>query len=443
MEKNMEFTAVCEEYSFEGDGTVHQQGMVFFVPGLIKGEKALLSVTSVKKTYGYARIVEIIEPSVHRVKENCSAYRLCGGCQLLHMDIEEQHRFKEEKVKECFARNAKMDVNPLPILFSAVTEGYRNKVQVPVQVIDHKVQMGFYQNHSNTIVETDNCLVQSELSNSIVHNMRQWLQELGCGSAFRHVLIKHAQNSNQLMIVMIVREYPFRNADRLKEKILAAYPDIQSLSAVINRRSDNVILDGQDVLIAGTPYIQEQLLDCTFEISARSFFQINASATALLYQTVLDYAKDETPQVLIDLYCGTGTIGILAAKQSKKVYGIEIVPDAVKDARRNAEINHIENAEFFTADASKGAQRILASHIHAGTVVVDPPRKGCSKDTLDAILKISPNKLIYVSCNPATLARDCAYMNENGYSIQTIQPVDMFPGTVHVETVVLMSRVKD
>ena len=222
----------------------------------------------------------------------------------------------------------------------------------------------------------------------------------------------------------------------MKEK----YPNITSLSCIINRREDNVILDGEEVLIAGKPYIEEELLGCKFRISARSFFQINPYATRVLYSTALEYAQLTGKETLLDLYCGTGTMGIIGAKKAKEVYGIEIVADAIRDAKINAEANDIHNIHFMNADASKGAEELIASNIKIDAMIVDPPRKGCSKETLDAIFKIAPERFVYVSCDPATLARDVKIIMDHGYQLEKVQPCDMFPQTVHVETVVLLTK---
>jgi 23S rRNA (uracil1939-C5)-methyltransferase len=445
MEKNETFTGICQGYSFEGAGVVRADGMVVFVPGLLDGEEAEIGITAVRKNMAYGRIVNVLKKSAHRVEPACSVYRLCGGCQLLHMDYPEQARFKEEKVEACFRTNAGMALKPDPILHGQLRQGYRNKVQVPVQVTGSgKVLMGFYQNHTNKIIEFDRCLVQTDLSNAVVASCRTWLEELHCADSFRYVLIKHAHRSHQLMVVLVVRRYPFNNAKELVRRIRETYPAVKSLIAFVSDKEDNVILDrgGKEILLAGQPYIEETLLDHTFRISARSFYQVNPDATGILYQTALAFAGIQKTDTVIDLYCGTGTIGILAAGQAKKVYGIEIVADAVKDARINAGINHVSNIDFITADALQGALRLEKSKIKADVVIVDPPRKGCGKQVLDAIERISPKRLVYVSCDPATLARDCAYLAQEGWQVQKCQPVDMFPGTIHVETVVLMSRVE-
>ena len=360
----------------------------------------------------------------------------------MHMDYEEQKRFKENKVKGVFWQNAKMDITPLPIITGGHMLAYRNKVQVPVQFDGRNVKMGFYRNRTNEIVEFDHCMVQTECSNEIVSVFKQHLIKNKCASVFRHVLIKHAHRTDQVMVCMIVREYPFRNYERLVEELVKTFPNIRSVTCIVNRREDNVILDGKETVLYGDSYIEETLLGCTFRISARSFYQINPYATELLYSKAIEYAGLSGKETVIDLYCGTGTIGILCAKNAKKVYGIEIVDEAIEDARVNAEINHVDNIEFFTADAKQGARRLLNNKIKADVVIVDPPRKGCSKETLDAIVTIRPEKLVYVSCDPSTLARDCVYLKEKGYTAGQIQPVDLFPNTNHVETVVLMSRVE-
>ncbi|NCB34230.1 MAG: 23S rRNA (uracil(1939)-C(5))-methyltransferase RlmD, partial [Erysipelotrichia bacterium] len=311
MEKNQTFTGTAEGYTYDGEGVVKTGGLVFFVPGLLAGEEAELSVTAMKKSYGYARIVRIIKPSVHRAEPQCSAYRLCGGCSLLHMDHEEQMQFKQDKVKGCFRQNADMDLDIMPVMYASVQEHYRDKVQVPVQVNNGQVEMGFYQNHTNRIIPYDSCLVQTDLSNQIISSMKLWMQQLGCANVFRHVLIKHAENTDQAMVCMIVRQYPFQGSEKLVNLLKDTYPRIRSILAVVNRRSDNVILDGKEELLYGNPFIEETLLGCTFRISVRSFYQINPFATEILYSKALEKAQLSGRETVIDLYCGTGTIGIL------------------------------------------------------------------------------------------------------------------------------------
>lgn len=440
MEKNETFIGTCEAYTYDGLGVVHHNDFVFFVPRLIAGETAELSITKLKKRFGYARIVRLVEASEHRQEDICSVQKLCGGCQLLHMDYAEQKQFKEDKVKGCFRMNANMEIEPLPILTTEHLYHYRNKVQVPVQYNQKEVHMGFYKTHSNDIVDYDVCQVQTSLSNELTLSIKQWLNQFHAASQVRHVLVKHAHKTDQVMVCLVVRHTKFAGLNEIVERIIDAYPQVKSIVTIENRRSDNVILDGKETIVYGEATIEEELLDCRFAISAKSFYQINPYATELLYKTVIEYAELTGDQVLVDLYCGTGTIGIFAAKHCKKVYGIEIVKEAIEDAKNNAKRNNVSNIEFFVGDAGKGAQDLLRNNIKPDVVVVDPPRKGCDKNTLDAILKMHPKKLVYVSCDPATLARDCAYLIDNNYHIKKVQPCDMFPNTVHCEVVVSMSR---
>ena len=435
MQKNDTYIARCTGYTEDGAGGVRIDGFVIFVKGLMINEEAEIGITALKKNHGYGRIVRLTDPSPDRIEPQCSVFRPCGGCQLQHMNDSAQRFFKEEKVRNCFRANAGMEPEILPIIRTEPYYHYRNKVQVPVQFNKGEVEMGFYQNHTNRIINYDTCNVQSELSDRITVFLKEQFRKYGCAANIRHVLIKHAHVSNQVMIALIVRKHPFDHEKELTEKTVRKFPEVRSMIAIENRREDNVILDGREYVLYGDAYIEEELLDCRFRISARSFFQINPYATRLLYAKALEYAGLSGRETVIDLYCGTGTIGILASKHAKKVYGIEIVADAVKDAKVNARINDADNIAFLNMDASNGAQAVLRSKIKADAVIVDPPRKGCSKDTLDAIIRIAPKRLVYVSCDPSTLARDVRILCDSGFSLEKVQPVDMFPQTVHVETV--------
>ena len=442
MKKNETFTATADGYTFEGQGVVHHAGMAFFVPRLIPGETAELSVTALKKNYGYARIVRLLDPSPERREPVCPVYRPCGGCQLMHMSYEEQLRFKQNKVRECFRKNAGMEVEPLPVLSVPPQFNYRNKVQVPAGIRNGRVVTGFYRNHTNEIVPYDACAAQSSLSNEIVAFLRTVLEDSGEVKEVRWIMVKHAHRTGQVMVCFIVRHDVFSNHTDTVEKLVAAFPQIRSVSLIVNNREDNVILSAPEKILYGDAFIEEKLMDCTFRISAQSFYQVNPYATEVLYGTALEYADLQPDKVLVDLYCGTGTIGLLCARKVKKVYGIEIVPDAVRDARVNAEINGINNIEFLTADANKGARILIQNRIRPDVIIVDPPRKGCSRDTLDAIAMMAPERLVYVSCDPATLARDVRIMQDKGYELKQVQPVDMFPNTLHIETVCLLYHQK-
>lgn len=441
MEKNEVYKAVCTGYTEDGLGVTRINGAVIFVPNLIAGEEAEIGITKMKNSYGYGRVVKLLKSSEHRLEPMCPIARPCGGCQLQHMDSVAQKEFKEDKVRGCFEKNAGIHADILPIITTDHVWNYRNKVQIPVQVNNGNVQMGFYQNHTNRIVETDTCYCETERSNEIGRFLKSEIERLGCAKQFRHVLIKHAHLTGEIMTTFIVRNWPFPKSDILVGRLKDNFSDIVSINAIINRNENNVILDGKEINVFGRSYIEEELLGCRFRISSKSFYQINPYATAKLYSKAVEFAELTGKETLIDLYCGTGTIGMIASKHAKRVYGIEIVPQAIEDAKINAEVNHIDNIQFINADALKGAQMLLRSKIKPDVVIVDPPRKGCSSDTLAAIVKMSPERLVYVSCDPATLARDVRILSDNGYELKLVQPVDLFPQTVHVETVVLMSKV--
>ncbi|MCF0109704.1 MAG: 23S rRNA (uracil(1939)-C(5))-methyltransferase RlmD [Erysipelotrichaceae bacterium] len=435
MRKNERFTGTCTGYTNEGLGVVKHEGEVFFVPHLLKGETADIVCTLAKKNFAYGRVLNIIDKSKHRTEAKCSCYRQCGGCQLQYMDITEQQAFKTDKVRQCFRSIAHMEPDINDCLMGEPYR-YRNKVQVPVQV-DGTIRMGFYKNRSNEIVEFEDCLVQSELSNQIIQYLKKTLPVIEA-MKLRHILIKHAHNSGQMMVVFITRQ-PLHFEDEYLNRFKEHYPMIRTIIENINDRNDNVILGEEEKVLLGDGIIEEQLLDCTFTISSKSFYQINPAQTAVLYSTALEKAQLNKDDILIDLYCGTGTIGILASKYVKEVIGIEIVAEAIIDAGHNAKANGRDNISFICADAGKGAEQLIERDIRPSVVIVDPPRKGLDKTAIEAIRTMNPDRVVYVSCDPSTLARDVALLKDN-YEIKEVQPVDMFPMTSHVETVVLLTK---
>lgn len=443
MEKNQVFQVEAIGYGEDGYAICKYDGFTLFVPGLILGEVANVAITKLQKHYGYARIVEILQPSKHRISPKCSVYKQCGGCHLQHMDAFAMGQMKEIRINDCFKNIAQMDVEINPIIQHEPLWNYRNKVLVPVQLDQGIVKMGFYYPRTNRIVEFSYCDVQSEQSNQIVQTIKKHLERYKGANQIRHVLIKHAQHSGQIMVGLVVRHYPFQNSEKLVETLVSQFKEIQSIVAIVNHRLDNVILDGKEILIYGKNYIVEQLLDCQFRISAQSFFQVNPFTTKDLYQTAISYANLSPSDVLVDMYCGTGTMGIIAAKHCKKVYGIEIVEKAIIDAKKNARMNGVENVEFICGDALYGAKRLIESRIKVDAMLIDPPRKGCTKDTLDAIIRIHPIRLVYVSCDPATLARDVRILVDEGYQIEQVQPFDLICQTSHVETIVLLVKTKE
>jgi len=437
MKKNDELIAKCLATTFDGQGIVKNEDYTIFVRDLLANEEAKIKIIKVKKHIAFAIVLELITKSSKRVDNFCSIGSKCGGCSYAHIAYSEQLVLKQQRVQDCFKKIAKMEDLPIqPILASPKITRYRNKVQVPTR----NNLMGFYRKHSNDIVEFDDCMVQSELSNQILKTIKKLLVETKQLDVCKHILIKHAAISNEIMVVLIIRENTLKDLDKISNKLISLYPEIKSIVLNINKRQDNVILGEHEKIIYGDGYIYEQLKDLKFRISSKSFYQINSYQTENLYNMALDYAQVTNNDIVVDMYCGTGTIGIFMAQKAKKVIGIEIVEEAVKDARYNAKLNQIENIEFICEDASVAIKKIANQKIDV--VVVDPPRKGLNNEGIKTIVAIEPKRIVYVSCDVATLARDVALFSSLNYQVEKIQPVDMFPYTNHVETVVLMSRVK-
>lgn len=439
MNKNDHFVGTCTGYNVEGLGVVRHEGLVFFVKNMLVGEEGEIVITSLKKNYGFGKCLNLLNISKHRVEPKCTINNHCGGCQLQHMDRYEQKSFKVQKVKDCFKSIGKISCEVNDILDMDNPYRYRNKVQVPIQKVNGETKIGFYRNHTHEIIEFDDCLVQTEYSNEIIEYCKCLFDELNCSGVFRHVLIKHAHCTNQVMVVVVVKEYPFKDADYFINKLLEKFEFIESVIVNINNNNDNVILSNKEIVVAKKPMIQEKLHDLIFNISSQSFYQINPEQTRVLYDKAIEYAKLNGSETVVDLYCGTGTIGLFAALKAKKVIGIEIVSMAIEDAKENAKINNISNIEFICADAKEGAKQLLQRNEKIDVVIVDPPRKGCDLNTLASINEMNPERIVYVSCDPSTLARDVQILMGFGYELNKVQPVDMFPMTHHVETCVLLS----
>lgn len=440
MKKNDKFIARCIGYNKEGMGIVRHDNFVIFVPGLINGELAEILVLKVLRTYGFGKVEKIIEVSEHRIEPKCSVYKKCGGCHLQHMDRNEQAAFKKQLVKDCFYNIAHMDVELEDVIDMDCPYRYRNKVQVPFKEENGKVNAGFYRQHSNSIIEFEDCLVQTTTSNKLVKFIRNEVEKLEVGSFFRHTLIKHAHNTNEIMVVLVTTRYPFPKMELLADAIVNNFDEVVSVIVNVNDKDTNVVLGEKEYVLAKGDLIKEELSGMYFNISSKSFYQINPIQTKKLYDKAIELANITKDDNVIDLYCGTGTIGLLASHKAKKVIGIEIVPSAIDDAKVNAKNNGVNNIEFICADAKKGAQMLIERGEKVDVVIVDPPRKGCDQKTIDAINVFHPRRLVYVSCDPATLARDVERLGVYGYQPQVIQPVDMFPLTAHVETVVQLFR---
>lgn len=441
MKKNETFTAVCENYTYDGMGVVRLDGFPFFVKGLMQGEKAFLVVTKVKKTYGYARVVELLDESLQRVTPSCPLAKRCGGCQLQHMSYEEQLTFKQHKVQEVMKRIGHLDLEVLPVKGMDTPFFYRNKAQIPFRLESDGLHCGFYRINSNDIIDMDVCAIQSTAINAVYADVRKLLeQDEKTASLMRHVLIKHAFATKEMMVVFITRKNDAAKLKKIGEQLIRLHPNIKSVIMNINERKDNVILGDQETVLCGKEYITDQMETFSFHISSRSFYQVNPVQTKVLYETALKACQLHGDETVLDLYCGVGTISMFLARHAKKVIGIEIVGPAIVNAKENARRNNITNVEFICSDAADYAKKVVDNKIKLDVVCVDPPRKGCAASVLENIVQMSPKRIVYVSCDAATLARDLHILEGLGYKTQMVQPVDMFPQTYSVETVVLLSK---
>lgn len=439
MKKNDQFIGKCESYTYEGLGVVKYENTPVFVKNMLLNETGEIIITKVLKNYAFGRMLNMIEKSSERVQPKCSLSKQCGGCQLQHMSFNEQKAFKKQRVQDCITRIGKIDLEVEDIISMENPYHYRNKGQIPVGIKDDKVVTGFYRIHSNDIIDMNECLIQHDSINDIVQETKKLLQKYQNGEYFRHLLIKVGFVTQQIMIVFIVKDKKIPHLDEMIQ-ILSKNEHVKSIILNINQRNDNVILGEEEIVLYGKKTIQDQLHDLTFNISSKSFFQVNPIQTLNLYDLAVEYAKLSGKETVLDLYCGIGTISLFMAQKAKHVIGIEIVEDAIKDAKVNAQINGIENTEFYCSDAGTFAKKLVQENLKPDVISIDPPRKGCDQITLDSIIQMDPKRIVYISCDPSTLARDLNYLTQYQYEVQKVTPVDMFPHSYHVETVVLMSK---
>ncbi|MBR5421004.1 MAG: 23S rRNA (uracil(1939)-C(5))-methyltransferase RlmD [Lachnospiraceae bacterium] len=451
----------------EGEGIGKLDGFPFFVKGALAGDVIEAGITKLKKTYGYARILRILTPSPDRVEPACPAFGRCGGCQLMHLSYEAQLRYKEKKVRDVLRRIGGLDEKLLeqahrPILAADETMRYRNKAQYPFgSDRDGNTVFGFYATHSHRIVPCEDCLLGADESRPVLSAVRKWMEEYAIApydeekgtGLLRHVLIRKSHTKGQLMVCLVIND---TSLPREKELVsgLAGIPGMHSISYSVNMEQTNVIMGESSCTLWGEERITDglrcsvqkgdEVSEDTIEyaISPLSFYQVNPLQTEKLYATALEYAGLTGNEVVWDLYCGIGTISLFMAKKAGKVYGVEIVPQAIEDARKNAVHNGIENAEFHCGAAEELAPELLL-RARPDVVVVDPPRKGLDSACLETILSAAPQRIVYVSCDPATLARDLHRFTEGGYHLEKYRACDMFPQTSHVEVAALLERVSN
>lgn len=434
MKRNEVFQAECLDLSDKGYGVCRHNGEVVFVPDLLPGEQAEVKIIFPSSRFSIGKVIRRMSDSDERITPVCPVAGQCGGCMLQHMDYEAEKKAKTAWMKKLFK-----DVEVKDIL-GAAKEGqdlhYRNKAQFPVQVKNGEILTGFYRPNSNSIVNTDHCDIQSEKINQVYKFIKEHLT-IRQAEVLRHIFIRASEKTGQVQVVFVGRANRFKRLARLS---VEEFPEIASIVYCENKREDNVILTNHAEVLYGQPWILEECMGNEIELDFRSFFQVNPKMMEKLYQRALDAAEIQDTDTVIDLYSGTGTIGLAAAKRAKKVVGVEIVSEAVENARRNAERNGIENAEFLCMDATDFARDFKEAGRHADVVIVDPPRKGLSEQGINDIIAIDPGRLVYVSCGPQTLRRDLERFERGGWKARWIQPVDMFSRTPNVECVALLEK---
>ena len=448
--KNNTVILRIEDMSQDGLGIGKAEGYALFVKDTVIGDLAKVKILKTKKNYGFARLEELLEASDKRTEPKCPLARPCGGCQLQMMKYEEQLRWKEQKVRSDLQRLGGFQEIPMePIQGMENPFRYRNKAQFPIGYDrEGKLVAGFYAGRTHTIIPADDCLLGSESNRRILERILDWMGRYGIAAyredtgkgLVRHALIRSGFATGEIMVCLVINGKQFPRGKELTES-LTQIPGMTSITFSSNTRRDNVILGDSYEVLWGQDYITDSIGEIRYQISPLSFYQVNPVQTRRLYRQALEYAGLTGKETVYDLYCGIGTISLFLAQRAGKVFGVEIVPQAVEDARANARLNGITNAEFFAGRAEEIVPRQYREQgIRADVVVVDPPRKGCGEELLETMTAMAPEKIVYVSCDPATLARDLKYLCARGYELKKVRAFDQFPQTVHVETVVLLSK---
>lgn len=442
--KNDYIDVVFEDLTHDGAGVAKVEGYPLFVPNGLPGEKAKVKVIKVNKSYGIGRLIELYERSPYRVNIPDSEKTKYGGCQLEHISYEGQLKYKENQVRQVLTRIGKLeDVTVHPILGMDNPLSYRNKAQVPVGEKDGKLVAGFFKQRSHEIVDMDESVIQLPEVNEAIQTAKEICSRLGIPAyneethkgVLRHIMARYGKQTGELMVVLITRTPEIPHKKELIDEITARLPEVKSIVHNVNSKRTNVILGEKTNLLWGSEVIYDYIGDVKFAISALSFYQVNPVQTKVLYDKALEYADLNGEESVIDAYCGIGTISLFLAQKARKVFGVEVVPEAIEDARRNAALNGMTNAEFAVGEAEVVIPKWYKEGNKADVLVVDPPRKGCDEALLRTIIEMQPKKVVYVSCNPATLARDLRILEDGGYKTLEVQPVDMFPMTTHVECV--------
>lgn len=450
LQKNQSYATEITDLTVEGNGVCHIQGMTVFVPHTAPGDQVRVKIVKVCKQYAFGIIEEMEMPASCRIESDCP-YPACGGCTFRHISYAAELQWKEKLVQDAFHRIGKLHPEFLPIVGGGQRSHYRNKAQYPVAVgADGKPVCGFYAKRSHRVIPVRDCQLQPVLFQQVLDVILQYVaeksisvyqEETGTG-ILRHIYLRQGWHTGELMVCLVVRKPIERQLKGLIERLTAAFPQVKSIVMNCNPARTNVILGEKNVLLWGSETITDILCGNRIFLSPHAFYQVNTEQAERLYGIAKEFAALQGTERLLDLYCGAGTIGLSMADAAASVLGVEIVPQAVENAKENARQSGISNAEFLCGDAGTVAQKLEQEQLQPDVIVVDPPRKGCDQNALDAMAKMHPERIVMISCHPATAARDCAVLQEMGYAVQKVQPVDLFPGTGHVECVVLLSQQK-
>ncbi|WP_102399055.1 23S rRNA (uracil(1939)-C(5))-methyltransferase RlmD [Haloimpatiens massiliensis] len=450
VKKNEEYIIDISGMGYDGEGIGKVENFTVFIPGAIEGENAKVKILSVKKNYGYGKLMEIIKPSEKRVAPVCPSFGKCGGCGIQHLDYSYQLQIKRKRVEDALERIGKLErITVHNTIGMDNPYDYRNKVQLPVgEDKNGNIVVGFYAPRSHNIIDIDTCFIQEEVSYKVVQLIKVWMNKYHIkpyneekhNGLVRHIMVRKGFKTREVMVVIVTNGDKLPNKDELIKSIVDNIEGIHSIIQNVNSKRTNVILGSKCKTLWGQEHITDYIEKFKFNISPLSFFQVNPGQTEVLYRKALEYADLKGDEVVFDAYCGTGTISLFLSQKSKRVYGVEIIKEAIENARENSKVNNINNAEFIVGKSEEEIPKLISKGIIPDVVVVDPPRKGCEKTLVESICKSNPKKVVYVSCDPGTLARDLAIFHELGYKTEEVQPVDMFPQTMHVETVCLLTR---
>lgn len=447
VEKNKEYVVEIIDNGFEGEGIAKINDFTIFVPNAIKGEKVKILIVKVLKSYGYGKIIDLLEESIDRVESDCNTYKRCGGCSLRHIKYEKTLEMKQNAVQSLVNKILKKEIEVQKTLGMEKPYYYRNKAQYPVgKNSEGKAQIGVFANRTHEIIPIQECYIQNKKSQEVAKFVIEFINannisvynEKTRKGLVRHIVTKVGVKTNEIMCVLVINGKEIPKEKELVTEVTKKFPEVKTIVKNINTQNTNVVMGKENIVIYGSGYIKDQLGKYIFKISPHSFYQVNPIQAENLYNIGVQAANISKNDIVFDLYCGIGTISLFMAQYAKKVYGIEIVEQAIQDAKENAKINNIKNAEFIAGDVENVLDDLInVKKVIPDVIMIDPPRKGMDNKSVENILNIKPKKLVYISCNPATLVRDLAKFEEK-YEVKTIKPVDMFPFTSHVECVCVM-----